>query len=173
MLTLSLLRHAKSDWCGPGMDDFDRPLAARGREAAPRMGAYMASAGLRPRLILCSQAVRTQQTLDLVRPFLGEAPEISIERGLYLASSAAMIARLQQVPASVPHVLMVGHDPGMHETALALAGTGAEGAMAALARKFPTAGLAVIAFDVASWDEIAPGRGRLVSFVTPRSLQAD
>lgn len=173
MLTLSLLRHAKSDWSGPGMDDFDRPLAARGREAAPRMGAYMAAAGLRPRLILCSEAVRTRQTLDLVLPHLGDAPEVSFERGLYLASAATMIGRLHRVPATVPHVLMVGHDPGMHETAVALAGRGAPAAMTTLARKFPTAGLAVLAFDVSTWEAIAPGEGRLLAFVTPKSLPQD
>lgn len=173
MLTLSLLRHAKSDWSGPGMDDFDRPLAARGLEAAPRIGAYMAASGLRPRLILCSAAVRTRQTLDLVLPYLGESPEISIERGLYLAPASVMMARARRVPDGVPHVMMIGHDPGMHETALALAGAGEAGALAALARKFPTAGLAVIAFDVAHWADIAPGIGKLLRFVTPKSLPAD
>lgn len=173
MLTLSLMRHAKSDWSGPGMDDFDRPLAPRGREAAPRMGAYMASIGLRPRLILCSEAVRTRQTLECVLPHLGDAPEISIERGLYLASSATMIGRLRRVGADVPHVLMIGHDPGMHETALALSGTGDPVAMTQLARKFPTAGLAVITFAASMWAEIAPGGGTLLRFVTPRSLKAE
>ena len=171
MLTLSLLRHAKSDWSMPGMDDFDRPLAARGLDAAPRMGAFMARVGLRPRLILCSAAVRTRQTLDLVLPYLGDAPEISIERGLYLASSSAMIARLRQVPAGVPHVMMIGHDPGMHETAQALAGRGDPQLLAALGRKFPTAGLAVYAFDVPAWDQVGPKGGHLLRFVTPRSLE--
>jgi phosphohistidine phosphatase len=173
MLTLSLLRHAKSDWSGFGMDDIDRPLSERGLEAAPRMGAYMASAGLRPQVILCSQAVRTRQTLDLVLPFLGDAPEISIERGLYLASSAAMIARLHRVPDKASQVMMIGHDPGMHETALALSGRGETGTMAALARKFPTAGLAVFSFDLSTWGDIAPGAGRLLSFVTPKSLPTE
>jgi phosphohistidine phosphatase len=173
MLTLSLMRHAKSDWSGPGMDDFDRPLAPRGRDAAPRMGAYMADAGLRPRLILCSEAVRTRQTLDLVLPYMKSAPRVSIERGLYLASSATMIARLRRVEGDVPHVLMIGHDPGMHETALALPGAGDPATLALLARKFPTAGLAVITFATASWSEIGPGMGTLVRFVTPKSLQPD
>lgn len=170
MLSLSLLRHAKSDWSGPGMDDFDRPLAPRGREAAPRMGAYMASVGLRPQLILCSEAVRTRQTLDLVRPYLGDAARISIERGLYLASSASMIARLRRVAPPVSHVLMIGHDPGMHETAMALPGSGDPATLATLAQKFPTAALCVITFPAADWADIAPGTGRLVSFVTPKTL---
>jgi len=169
MLTLSLMRHAKSDWSGTGVGDFDRPLSARGLEAAPRMGAYMASAGLRPQLILCSEAVRTRQTLDLVLPHLG-TPEISIERGLYIASSATMIARLQRVASSFTHVMMIGHDPGMHETALALPGGGDQAALAMLARKFSTAGLAVITFQAADWADIAPGTGTLRCFVTPKSL---
>lgn len=170
MLTLSLLRHAKSDWSTPGMDDFDRPLAPRGLDAAPRMGAYMAHEGLKPQLVLCSAAVRTRQTLDLVLPHLATKPEISYERGLYLASAATLLKRLQQLPEDVSHAMLVGHDPGMHEIAVALAGEGERGALCALARKFPTAGLAVFRFDGARWSEIAKGKGRLLRFVTPRAL---
>lgn len=167
---LSLLRHAKSDWSVPGTDDFDRPLASRGREAAPRVGAYMAREGLRPQLVLCSAAVRTRQTLDLVLPHLTGAPEVSYERGLYLASGNAMLARLHAVPATVTHVMVVGHDPGMHEIALALAGTGDRESLATLARKFPTAGLAVISFEGLRWPDVAAGKGRLLRFVTPKGL---
>ncbi|MDX2203075.1 MAG: histidine phosphatase family protein [Hyphomicrobiaceae bacterium] len=170
MLTLSLLRHAKSDWSAPGLDDFDRPLAARGREAAPRMAAFMAREGIRPRLILCSAAVRTRQTLELVLPMLGGEPEVSIEKGLYLAPASLMLARLGKVPAGIAHVMMVGHDPGMHELAVALAGTGDAQSLKALAAKFPTAALAVIQLDAKAWSEIAPGKGRLVRFMTPRAL---
>lgn len=170
MLTLSLLRHAKSDWSTPGMDDFDRPLAPRGQEAAPRMGAYMAHEGLKPQLILCSAAVRTRQTLDLVLPHLAGKPEISFERGLYLASASSLLHRLQQVPDAIAHVMLVGHDPGMHEVAMALAGHGEAASLRALARKFPTAGLAVIAFDAVHWSDCAARTGRLLRFVTPKTL---
>jgi phosphohistidine phosphatase len=170
MRTLSLFRHAKSDWSSPGLDDFHRPLADRGRDAAPRMGAYMAREGVRPQLILCSAAVRTRQTLDLVLPELGHEPEISYEKGLYLAPGSLMLARLHKVPDSVSHVMMVGHDPGMHELAVALSGSGDAQCRKALSLKFPTAGLAVITFDVATWAEVAPGQGRLVRFMTPKKL---
>ena len=71
MKTLLLLRHAKSDWGNPSQGDFDRPLSARGREAAPLMGAYLAQQGLRPDLVLCSAAARARQTCDLVLRALG------------------------------------------------------------------------------------------------------
>lgn len=170
MLTLSLLRHAKSDWSAPGMDDFDRPLAPRGQEAAPRVAAYMASEGLKPQIILCSGALRTRQTLDLVLPLLGGNPEVSYERGLYLASAGTMLSRLHAVSAQVTHVMMVGHDPGMHEIALALAGTGDRESLAALAQKFPTAGLAVLSFEGPRWTDVSAGKGRLLRFVTPKGL---
>jgi phosphohistidine phosphatase len=171
MLTLSLLRHAKSDWSSPGMDDFDRPLAERGRIAAPRMGAYMAGEGLRPQLILCSSARRTRQTLDLVLPELAHKPDVQFEKGLYLAPASLMLARLHKVADGVAHVMMVGHDPGMHELAVALSGTGDPQSLRALGVKFPTAGLAVIAFDTAHWAQVAPGAGRLLRFVTPKTLE--
>ncbi len=169
MLTLSLLRHAKSDWSSPGMDDFDRPLAPRGLEAAPRMGAFMAHAGVKPHLVLCSAALRTRQTLDLVLPHIGE-PQVSIEPGLYLAPAPTMLARLRKVASDATHVMMIGHDPGMHELAVALVGSGDAQGRKALAVKFPTAALAVMTFDITAWSEAGPGKARLLRFVTPRSI---
>ena len=113
MLTLSLLRHAKSSWDDSSLDDFERPLNKRGEAAAPRMGAFMAQHGLAPDLILCSSAVRARQTLELVLPHLADRPQVVYEDGFYLAAPSAMLARLHKVDAKVRHVLIVGHDPGM------------------------------------------------------------
>ena len=87
MLTLSLLRHAKSSWANPGQQDFDRPLNERGLEAAPRMGAFMAEHGIAPDLVLCSPSVRTRQTLDLVLPHFSPAPTVRL-RGRVLSGLA-------------------------------------------------------------------------------------
>jgi phosphohistidine phosphatase len=170
MLTLSLLRHAKSSWDDSSLDDFDRPLARRGEAAAPRMGRFMAQQGLTPDLALCSSAARARQTLDLVLPHLERRPEVVYEDGLYLAAPSAMLARLNRVDAGVPHVLVVGHDPGMQGLALELAGDGDPRLLQAIAAKFPTAGLAVIRFAARSWARIGRGAGRLVLFATPKSL---
>jgi phosphohistidine phosphatase len=170
MLTLSLLRHAKSSWADARLRDAERPLSERGEKAAPRMGAYMARLRIAPDLVLCSPAVRARQTLDLVLPFLKGKPEVLYEEALYLASPATMLKRLHKLPARVRHTMIVGHDPGMHTLALELAGTGTEAEMQALAEKFPTAGLAVIEFEVRSWSKVRPGDGRLALFAAPKRL---
>jgi phosphohistidine phosphatase len=170
MFTLSLLRHAKSNWDDPGLKDFDRPLARRGEAAAPRMGEFMAAQGIEPELILCSPAVRTRQTLELVLPYLTAGPTVVYEEAFYLAAASQLLARVRTVEANVRHVMIVGHDPGMHGLAVELAGSGAPKQMQALVAKFPTAGLAVLDFEVDGWPDIGPGLGRLRLFMTPKRL---
>ncbi len=170
MLTLSLLRHAKSNWDDAGLKDFDRPLAKRGETAAPRMGAYMATHGIVPELILCSSAVRARQTLALVLPSFADAPTVVYEDGLYLASASALLARIRKIDAKVKHALVVGHDPGMHGLALELSNSGNAKELEALASKFPTAGLAVITFNVRRWSQVKSAAGRLICFMTPKRL---
>ena len=170
MLTLCLLRHAKSSWDDASIQDFDRPLAPRGEEAAPRMAAYMAAQGLQPELILCSPAVRARQTLALVLPKLAGQPSIEFEEGLYLASASALLARIRKVRGNTHCLLLVGHDPGMHGLAVELSGRGAPEDLKSLANKFPTAGLAVISFRVSQWSQVKPKAGRLEQFMTPRRL---
>ncbi len=170
MLTLSLLRHAKSSWDDGSLEDFERPLAKRGESAAPRMGAFMAEQGLAPQLILCSPAVRARQTLDLVLPHLAGGPTVVYEDNFYLAAPSVLLARLRKIEGKVSHVMIVGHDPGMQGLAVELAGDGDAGMLQALAVKFPTAGLAVIRFKARSWAKVGPGRGRLELFTTPKTL---
>ena len=124
-----------------------------------------------PQHELCSDAVRTRATLALVLPAFSPPPD-SIEfcADLYLASPEAMLTRLRQVRAART-VLMVAHNPGTHALALQLAGGGAPKTLAALAVKYPTAGLAVLTFAGAKdWAAVDTGQGLLVHFVTPRTL---
>ena len=172
MLTLSLLRHAKSDWSSPELEDFDRTLARRGQEAAPRMGAYMAAKGLAPDLVLCSPAARARQTLDLVLPYLPDSANVEFEESFYLAAPSILLARVRKVGSAVRHILVVGHDPGLHGLAIELAGSGDARDLKSLAEKFPTAGLAVITFPLEAWSAIQVGEGRLSLFMTPRLLEA-
>jgi len=170
MLTLSLLRHAKSSWADPSQDDFDRPLNERGDEAAPRMGAFMARNRIAPGLILCSTAVRTRQTLAHVLPHLPATAEVAYEDGLYLATAIELLGLVRKTAATVSHLMLVGHDPGMHDVTTRLAGSGDPALLTALAAKFPTSGLAVLAFDLQTWADIEPGAGLLVLFMTPKRL---
>jgi len=170
MLTLSLLRHAKSSWANAGLDDFDRPLNARGEDAAPRMGAFMARRGIAPELVLCSPAVRARQTLALVLPHLPGSPRIVYDDALYLAPAAMMLKRLRKVAANVRHVMLIGHDPGLHTLAQELAGAGTREDLQALAEKLPTGGLVVLAFAGRAWTSVKRGAGRLELFMAPKRL---
>lgn len=169
MITLSLLRHAKSAWDNPGLGDFDRPLAPRGEKAAPRMGRFMADHGVTPDLVLCSTAVRARQTLDLVLPKLVAPPQVDYRRDLYGAGAGDMLMIVKDQIDAPDHIMLVGHNPGMHEFALGMTGTGDDEEVSSMAAKYPTAALAVIDFD-GRWDQVTPGLGRLRLFKRPREL---
>jgi phosphohistidine phosphatase len=100
----------------------------------------------------------------------GRPPEIVCDDSIYLAAPARLMTRIAKLKASRRHVLMVGHNPGLHALALALTGSGKRKDLAALASKFPTGALAVIDFEAGSWSDIKPGSGRLRLFMTPRRL---
>ena len=125
MLTLSLLRHAKSSWKDPTIPDHDRPLNARGKTEAPLMGKAVAKHGLAPDLVLCSTARRTRDTLELVLPELKKEPKIVYEDGLYHGTPQEMLDLLRQVPPSASQVLLVGHNPELQSFALDLIGQAA------------------------------------------------
>ncbi|MDX2289534.1 MAG: histidine phosphatase family protein [Hyphomicrobiaceae bacterium] len=171
MTRLLLLRHAKSSWADPAMEDHERPLAKRGANAAPRMGRYITDAGLVPDVILSSDSVRTHATVALVLPELGpDPPPVLYEAGLYLASPTDILARLHRLKSDVQTAMVVGHNPGLHVLALALTGGGDADALKRLAQKFPTAALAVLTFPGKPWVNAKPGTGVLEAFVGPRDL---
>ncbi|MBY0227106.1 MAG: histidine phosphatase family protein [Hyphomicrobium sp.] len=171
MLTLALLRHAKSNWDVPGALDFERDLAPRGLEAAPRMGREIARLGFSPDLVLCSDAVRARMTFELVAPSITPPPRtVLYEKRLYMASARELLARLHEVPDTVKSVMLVGHNPGFHELNIALIGDAAPGAERAAKSKFPTCALAIYTFDTDQWAQVAPRKGRVIHFATPRGL---
>lgn len=151
---------------------MDRPLAARGRDAAPRMGRYLAEEGLLPDLVVVSAARRTRETWELVEPHV-DATEIRFDARIYEAPASRLLAVVRASPSSARSVLMIGHNPGFEDLAKLLVGHGDRYAFARLTQKYPTAGLAVIDFDRENWSEIAPRSGRLDRFVTPKSLGAE
>ena len=165
------MRHAKSDWGDPGLDDFDRPLAARGRRAAPAVARWMNGNGCAPEFVLCSAARRAVETWSLVAEVLDAAPEAETTEDLYHASPAGLLALARGIADRHASAMMIGHNPGFHVLASALAGEGPDDLMRDLAAGYPTAALAGIAFDAASWSDIAPGVGRLTCFVRPRTLE--
>ena len=171
---LFLLRYAKSSWEHPSTPDHERPLNERGRKAAAAMRQMMRSKGLVPDLVLVSNARRTLETLNAFRPW-DKPPIIDATGALYLASATLMLELLREVNGSVRSVLLIGHNPGLQELAVLLAGAhekAAEGKRARLmAAAYPTGALAEFELS-APWSEIGEGSGRLTRFVTPRELKA-
>lgn len=168
MRRLMLLRHAKSDRPA-GVDDHDRPLAERGRHEGAAMGRHMAAAGLAPDLAIVSTARRAQETWQVVRPaFAGDIDERA-ERRLYEASARSILHVAREAGADVRTLLLIGHNPGFHELALALIGKAEPGELARLRQGYPTAALVVIDFDLEGWRDLATGAGRLERYLTPKS----
>lgn len=170
MRLLSFLRHAKSNWDDPTLQDVDRPLSPRGRKAASLLGRYIIAEGLVPDLVLSSVSIRTRQTCELAFAGLTPAPKIVFEDNVYLASADQLIELIRATEASVPHLMIVGHNPGLQRLALGLVGTGPARQIASLAEKLPTAGLVVLKLPGEAWNAAVPGVARLMRFVTPRCL---
>lgn len=176
MKRLILFRHAKSDWPA-GVDDLERPLNARGREAAPLMGHYLAQEGLLPDLAVVSPATRTRETFTLAmeafEAVTGEVPQMLIEPRIYESQPQELLEVVREIQDGVRTLMMVGHNPGTHELARRLTGFGDRYAFSRLTQKYPTAGITVLDFDVEAWRDVGEREGRLDRFVTPKSVGAD
>jgi phosphohistidine phosphatase len=172
-MRLMLLRHAKSDWSRPGVDDHERPLNARGRKAAPKVGASMARHALVPDLVVASTATRVRETLDLVLPAFKRAPKVALDARVYEAEAGALLDVLKETPRGVKSLLLVGHNPGLAELAALLIAAGKTDARTRLAAKFPTAALAVIDFAGDDWGKLRPTSGRLERFIVPKGLKGE
>ena len=169
MRTLYVLRHAKSDWGDSSLKDFDRPLNGRGWKAAKAMGQEMRQRDLVPDLVLVSPAARTKETLARAEDGFGKPFKSEEVRSIYLAETETLIDLVRGAPAEARRLMIVGHNPGMHEVVLALTG-GPRELRDEVASRFPTAALAEISFDVADWSDVTLGSGRIRSFVKPRDL---
>ncbi len=171
MLALTLLRHAKSSWDDQDLSDHERQLSKRGTKAATRIGRHIAEHNLIPDLIICSDAIRARATLALVVVELAaKPPDVTITEDLYLASPAQILETVAANTSDARHILVIGHNPGLHALALSLPARANDNSMAEIAMKFPTAALAHLTFDVTSWDEVRPATGHLAHYATPRSL---
>lgn len=169
MLRLLLFRHAKSDW-PDGVDDHERPLAERGRRATPLMASYMAGEDLIPDFVLVSPARRTLETWKLLRPAMGDDVRWREEPRIYEAPAQMILNVVRAAEPGIGTLLVIGHNPGLQDTALRLAGRGREADLIRLRRKYPTAGLAVIVFTATFWSDIADQSGELERFVTPGTI---
>jgi phosphohistidine phosphatase len=172
MRQLLLLRHAKSAWNDASLSDHARPLDDAGLRAAVAMRRAMHGLGLAPDVVLVSSARRTLQTLEALEPW-DETPLVETMDKLYLATAQQLLGVLRGVPETVRSLMVVAHNPGLHDLALTLAGPHAMSSnrhiTRPLAEGFPAGALAE--FTVAShWRDLAAGGGRLVRFLAPRDL---
>jgi phosphohistidine phosphatase len=175
MRRLMLLRHAKTETDTPSGRDRDRRLDERGHKDATALGGWMGRHPPFPDLVMVSPAVRAKQTWELVWEAARDhapAPEVEFLPELYGADPAQLLRSIHNASATAAQQLMlVGHNPGLHELALALVGSGDAAARQALAGNLPTAALAMFEFDNDDWNDVAFRRGRLVGFVSPKLLK--
>lgn len=172
MKKVILVRHAKSSWDDPTLEDHDRPLNKRGRNAAPVIAGWIGERGHLPDLVLCSSAARTQETYRLMSSVLPDLPAPETEPGLYHAAPADLLARLSDLPDEVVRVMLIGHQPGLGGLARRLAGGTVRPRCAQAFSHFPTAAAAVLEIDIPRWSEIRFGAASFVDFAKPRDLMA-
>jgi phosphohistidine phosphatase len=171
MRRLMLLRHAKTERAAPGERDHDRKLMRRGRADAPVIGAYMAHHGLVPDLALVSPAKRAQETWTLVAAAFAEAPRVVSDERIYNATPQGLIGVIGETRKG-RSLVVVGHNPGLHDLALQLIAAGDVDMREQLNEKLPTSGLVVIDLPVDDWSLLHPHAGRLERFVSPRLIAA-
>lgn len=159
-LRLIFFRHAKSDWSSGAQRDIDRPLNARGRATAPRMGELLASSGQVPTHALVSPATRARETYELASKAGKWETELRVEEGLYESYPEQVLQIVRRQPADVRSLLLVGHEPVWSEMVSGLIGEATV--------RFPTAAMARVDLPVKSWDDIFFGGGQLVWLLQPR-----
>ena len=171
MLRLLLMRHAKSSWSDPDLDDHERPLNRRGRASADVMASWLAETGNRPDLVISSDAARALETWDRMKRVLGsQETRLVVADALYSAGPDSMLRALQTTPKGVRKLLMVGHQPVVSSFARKLTRGTASSSCARAFRKFPTAAIAVFELEAKTWAKARYGDADFRSFACPREL---
>ena len=170
MKQLVLLRHFKSSWAEPGLADRDRALAPRGQRDAVAMAETIVARDLAPDRILCSPARRTRDTLALLQERIQCDCPIDFLEDLYSGPELDYRGIIATKGGDAGRLLVIGHNPKIHVTAVELIGSGRHGDMEHIEAKYPTGALAVIEFDADSWLRITEDSGRLTTFIRPRDV---
>ena len=173
MLRLFLMRHAKSSWSDPSLHDFDRPLNKRGQKDAPKIGQAMKSRHYCPDRILCSSAQRTKETMAGIIPSLSGDVSLKLLDALYEGNNPDYLSLLKEHARDSQNLMIVGHNTGLQELAVDLAGSGDPALITRMQEKYPTAALAVLDFDSPDWTAISQQAGHLVDFIRPRDIPID
>ncbi|NEV76975.1 histidine phosphatase family protein [Rhodopseudomonas sp. BR0C11] len=173
MRRLILLRHAKTERDAPSGKDHDRRLEDRGRSDAAEIAAWLAAEHLVPDQVLISTATRTRQTWDVLSELFpaNREPQVAYLSEMYSASSSQLLQAIHEVSAGINQLMLIGHNPGLHELALALTCTCNEAERRKLSGSMPTAAVVVIDFPIADWADASFGTGKLQHFVSPKVLR--
>jgi phosphohistidine phosphatase len=170
MKCLTVLRHAKSSWDDPRLDDFDRPLNDRGWKAVRRMGRALKHRDMRFDFVLASPAARVRETLDGLKENVDVDLEIRFEPRMDGAGEEMLLQILREIPESVHAALIVGHNPGLQRLVVELTHDDPKQLRDRVARKLPTAALAQIELPARRWVEVEPGSGEIVELIVPKEL---
>jgi phosphohistidine phosphatase len=172
MRRLLLLRHAKAERSDPGSKDISRVLIERGRKDAAKIGAYMAGHALIPDRVVLSPSARTRETWKYAATAFKPAPAAASAERLYDATPHDIIGIIRDSPVSAHTLMLIGHNPGLHEAALMLIASGDIDTRERLREGLPTSGLVIVDFAFDDWSKVHPHSGRLERFVSPKSLEA-
>jgi phosphohistidine phosphatase len=170
MKRLYLLRHAKSSWVLAGELDFERGLTDRGITDCALIAELIRERAVSPSCIFCSGARRARETLEAVAAALPRDAKVEYDDAIYEASTEDLLGVLRAAPVDQESILMIGHNPSIHDLSVEIAREGDD--LERLAAKFPAAALATFEFD-GDWADLGAGTARLADFTSPKQLRAD
>lgn len=172
MKKVILVRHGKSSWDNPDLDDHDRPLNPRGRAASPIIAGWLEQRGHRADVVLCSSAARTRETASRMATVVEEMPTPRIDEGLYHAAPRAILERIRRLDSDFGTVMVIGHNPGLSALSRKLSGPNVRRRCARSFEHFPTAAAAVFIADIDRWTDLAFGEAEFIDFARPKELVA-
>lgn len=161
MKTLLLARHAKSSWDAP--EDFQRTLSERGQKDVNIMAQYLSECGYLLHQIITSDALRAQATAEVYEAKLKPSHRLITHHDLYLATADDIVNIARNITASMSTVMLVGHNPGMHEVLNDFVVDKIE--------DMPSCSVAIIQFDVTGWADISQHNASLLAFEYPKKNQ--
>jgi len=166
MKTLYIVRHAKSSWDDPDLDDFNRPLNKRGEKDAPRMGKRLKEKEITVDLMISSPATRALKTCKAIAKVLEYSKEKIVQvKNLYHADEDAIFSVLKNIHEPNNVVMIFGHNPGLTEFANTL--------LNETIMNIPTAGVVAGKLKIDSWKNIKPGCGELLFFDFPKKSKVE
>jgi phosphohistidine phosphatase len=169
MKTLTVMRHAKSSWGDAGLNDFDRPLNARGRKAAAEIGKELRHRGIRFDAVIASPAMRVRETLTDLASGYGADFDVRFDPRIYEAMVDHLLTIVREISEDVSAPLLVGHNPGLQNLVLELAREDSN-RRHHLEAKFPTAAVAILHLPARHWQDVETSSAEIAGLILPKEL---